>query len=244
METEKPGFDKNHPTAIHIIHVSKKIAKKQVLDDVAIVAPRGKTLAICGPNGAGKTTLIRILLGLLKPDTGSVRMAAALKNCAFQFHSPCLFPDLTLQQNCRFFLFSKNKPLKDRDLAELIEEFGLECTCSARVGTYSRGMLQKADLIRALLEEPEILFLDEPTSHLDPLGKVSVRKILKRRVESGMTLLMTSHLLGEVEKLAHNVCILKDGKVIWGGDPRRDLQGRDLESGFIELVTASQERSQ
>ncbi|HDP95793.1 MAG TPA: ABC transporter ATP-binding protein [Candidatus Aminicenantes bacterium] len=242
METEKPGVDSNHPAAIRISHVSKKIAKKQVLDDVVIAAPRGKTLAVCGPNGAGKTTLIRILLGLLKPDTGSVQMAALPQNCSFQFHSPCLFPDLTLQQNCRFFLSSKNRSLKDKNLVELMKEFNLEGARSGRVGTFSRGMQQKADLIRALLEEPEILFLDEPTSHLDPLGKVSVRKILQRRVKSGMTLLMTSHLLGEVEKLADHVCILKDGKVIWNGEPRKDPQGRDLESRFVELVTASQGR--
>ena len=242
METREPGVASNHPIAIRINRVCKKIARKAVLQDVTLAALRGQTLAICGPNGAGKTTLIRILLGLLNPDTGSVEIAAAAESCSFQFHSPCLFPDLTLQQNCRFFLSSRNKSLKDRELEQLRNEFGLEGAGSARVGTYSRGMLQKADLIRALLEEPKILFLDEPTSHLDPLGKVSVRKILKRRVESGMTLLLTSHLLAEVEKLAGHVCILKDGKVIWDGDPRKDLQGKDLESSFVERVTASRGR--
>ena len=109
-----------------------------------------------------------------------------------------------------------------------------------RVGTFSRGMLQKADLVRALSEEPEILFLDEPTSHLDPIGKVMVREFLKSRVDAGMTLLVTSHLLGEVEKLADQVCILDQGAVAWMGNLQGDLGGTDLESWFVEIVSGSQ----
>lgn len=241
MESRKPEMDSDHPAAIRIENLGKKIAGKQVLQDITLSVPKGRVMAICGPNGAGKTTLIRVLLGLLAADRGRVQVNAPLERCAFVFHSSCLFADLTLRQNCRFFLSSKKQAARDRELNELQAEFGLGSHRDARVGTFSRGLMQKADLVRALLEKPDILFLDEPTANLDPLGKVDVRKILRRRVESGMTLLLTSHLLGEVEKLADRVCILQHGRVIWEGDPSRDLRGGDLESRFIELVGASKE---
>ena len=240
MAKKKSGVTPGDSGSVCVTGLCKSIARKRVLEEVNLEVSSGTAMAVCGPNGAGKTTLIRILLGLLEPDKGYVCMDSDGRNSSFLFHSPCLFPDLTLRQNCQFFLSSRGKNLNSGKFFDLQGEFGLGNERADRVGTFSRGMLQKADLVRALSEEPEILFLDEPTSHLDPIGKVMVREFLKSRVDAGMTLLVTSHLLGEVEKLADHVCILNHGSVAWTGSVQEDLGGVDLESWFVEVVAGSQ----
>lgn len=243
MEKGKQRLDSNDYELIRMSAVSKTIARNPVLRNVNMEVLAGTALAVCGANGAGKTTLIRILLGLLKPDSGSLRSTMHMGNTSFLFHSPCIFPELTLKQNCRFFLNAKGKSLNEGEFSALQVEFGLEREKNDRVGTFSRGMLQKADLVRALIEKPQIMFLDEPTSHLDPLGKILVRDNLRSRVDAGMTLVVTSHLLGEVEKLVDYVCILDGGEIAWKGNVCEDLNGMDLESRFVEIVAEGQGRA-
>jgi len=223
---------------ISVRGVSRWIAGRQVLRQVDLHVKAGTITALCGPNGAGKTTLLRIVLGLIRPDKGEISLGLSRRHVSFLFHSPCLFEELTLIQNCRFFAAARGRRLDSVGLDYWCRELDLKEVMRRRVGTLSRGMQQRADLVRVLVEKPALMILDEPTSNLDPMGKIRIREILRELVAAGCTLLVTSHLLGEMEKLAHQVGILNRGALAWCGDVRQDLESEDLEAKFMAVMAA------
>lgn len=223
---------------IELENISKKIGLKEVLQNLSLNISKGKITAICGPNGAGKTTLIRIILNLICKDNGFIKYYVNLDDISFLFHKDCLFPDLTLKENLEFFLASKGMKLDQNKLIKYSTELDLKHEIKKKISTFSQGMIRKADLIRALMENPKLLILDEPTSDLDPIGKVKIREILKKKIkEQDLTIMLTSHLLSEVEKLADYIYIINKGQLYWEGniqDIKKD--NVDLESKFIELI--------
>ncbi|MCU0289293.1 MAG: ABC transporter ATP-binding protein [Acidobacteria bacterium] len=227
---------------IKLEKIVKNIGRKNVLKGIDLSILPGKITALCGPNGAGKTTLVRILLKLIQADSGNIKYSIPINSISFMLHNNSLFDDLTLIENLNFFLAIKKIPLDHHCLHKYLQILSLKDELRKKVSTFSKGMSQKADLLRALMEKPRALILDEPTAHLDPIGKIEIRKLFKDLVEKdGLAILFTSHLLQEMEKIADNIVIIAEGETKWQGELITLFDnGQDLETKFIEIITGMQ----
>lgn len=230
---------------IETSHLSFGFSKdKNVLNDVNIKIPKGAIYGFLGPNGAGKTTTIRIILNLLKPGIGSVRLfgkqVAGTSNRLFSkigslIETPSLYEHLTGLDNLLITANMRNIP-KIR-VTEVLEIVGLSSDGGTHVKKYSLGMKQRLGLAIALLPAPDLLILDEPTNGLDPKGIIEIRALLLLLSQQhGVTILISSHLLAEIEKLVSHVGILDHGKMLFQGSFKKLQQIRD-ESSIIEIDT-------
>ena len=228
---------------IEIQKLTKKFGKHTVLDNVDLSLEKGQVRAFLGPNGAGKTTTIRVLLGILKATSGSVKVfgqdawhdAVDLhKRIAFVPGDVNLWPNLTGGEVIDLFLSFQgcNHDHKKRDF--FLKRFNLDPTKKCR--TYSKGNRQKVALIAALSSNAELFILDEPTSGLDPLlSKVFDDSILELK-DQGKSILLSSHIMSEVEKLADEVSIIREGKIVKTGSMEEiahAAQGKTIEEIFL-----------
>lgn len=226
---------------LELVDVVKRYGRVRALDGFTMTVDPGEVHGFLGPNGAGKSTAIRILLGLLRHDSGAVRLlgghprrdAVALHaRLAYVPGDVSLWPNLTGGQAIDVLtrLRGHGDP---RRRAELIERFALDPTKRAR--TYSKGNRQKVALVAALASDVELLLLDEPTSGLDPLMEEVFTRCVAEAVARGTTVLLSSHILAEVEKLCDRVTIIRDGHAVRTG-PLADLRaaGRSLEQVFLD----------
>lgn len=179
------------------------------LCDVSFSIGRGEAVGFLGPNGAGKTTTVRIVLGLRRPTSGDVRVAA--RRVGFVLDVPSLYPQLTLERNLDFY--GELLGLGAEAWRERISELGLSDLTRVRVGELSLGMRKRAELARALLGDPDLLLLDEPTSGLDPQAQEAFRRVLRAEVERGVSILMTSHDLFNVQKVCDRFLLIREGKI-------------------------------
>ncbi|MCA0314936.1 MAG: ABC transporter ATP-binding protein [Candidatus Melainabacteria bacterium] len=182
----------------------------------------GVTYGLVGPNGAGKTTTIKLLLGLLKPDGGEIKVLGkpageheALRRIGFLPESPYFYSHLTGREYLTFTgqLFGMQGPALQNRIGELLHLVSMENKAEERTGTYSKGMLQRLGMAAALVNDPDLLFLDEPMSGLDPLGRMDMRKIIIALKEKGKTIFFNSHLLPDVAHLCDKVGVLSQGKL-------------------------------
>lgn len=213
------------PEVIHTERLSRAFNGQPAVRALDLRVPEGSVYAFLGPNGAGKSTTIRLLLGLLKPDTGSIKifglpLATARLQVLYRVgslvESPSLYPHLTAKENLAIpaRLLHRRKSDIDRALATA----GLGDVGRKIVRAFSLGMKQRLGLAMALLAEPELLVLDEPTNGLDPAGIHEVRQLLRAMPsEHGVTVFLSSHLLSEVEQLATHVGILSQGEMLFQG---------------------------
>ncbi len=217
------------------------------LRDVSIDVGTGEAFGLLGPNGAGKTTLVKILLGLVHPTAGSAVLlgepAGSPKSRSHVGYMPERreYPDfLTAAQVLELFgrLLGMDKRERARRIDIVLEEVEMSAWRDHRVGGFSKGMQQRLALAQALLPDPQVLFLDEPTEGIDPLGRVSIRGILRRNLEKGKTLFVNSHMLGEVELLCDQVAILVKGQVRREG-PLSSLQAPNPEYRLV-LATSDE----
>jgi ABC-2 type transport system ATP-binding protein len=193
---------------------------------VSIDVPPGTIFGLLGPNGAGKTTLVKILLGVVYPSSGEARIfgtpstdPAARQRLGFlpENHR---FPEfLTARQMLNVYgqMSAVEKSEREARIPELLERVGLDHAADAKMKTFSKGMLQRAGLAQALLNEPDLLFLDEPTDGVDPVGRREIRDILVWLKDQGKTVFLNSHLLSEVEKVCTQVAILNKGELVRTG---------------------------
>ena len=214
---------------IEVRHVTKMLGGHTVLSDINFQVPNGSVFGILGPNGSGKTTLLRILLGLITPDNGEVMvlgqnplsMTREDKNgIGFVLEDHGLNERLTAYQNIDFFaqVYGLAKEKRRARILELLDKVDLSSYIKKPVGTFSKGMKQRLSLARALIHEPRILFLDEPTSNLDPEGTVYIRNlILRLSGEEGITIYINSHDLDEVERICARIVIMKHGNIMLQG---------------------------
>jgi ABC-2 type transport system ATP-binding protein len=214
---------------IEVSNVTKVLGGRTVLSDINFQVQKGLVFGILGPNGSGKTTLLRILLGLITPDTGEVRvlgqnplsMAREDKNgIGFVLEDHGLNERLTAYQNIDFFaqVYGLAKEKRKARILEMLDKVDLSSYIKKPVGTFSKGMKQRLSLARALIHEPRILFLDEPTANLDPEGTVYIRNlILKLSSEEGITIYINSHDLDEVERICTRIVIMKHGSMMLQG---------------------------
>lgn len=206
--------------------LSKNFRGKPALRDVSFTVERGEIHGLLGHNGAGKSTTLGIILGMVEPDEGEASIggisvqrdqATALKQVGAIFESPAFYEYLSGWENLKI-LAGYSGIFNERAALETVARVGLMKAIKSKVGTYSHGMRQRLALAQALLPEPKVLLLDEPTDGLDPEGIKWFRDfILNLRKERGMTVLFNSHLLAEVEQMCDRVTILREGRLVYEG---------------------------
>ncbi|KAB8190943.1 ATP-binding cassette domain-containing protein [Nonomuraea phyllanthi] len=208
--------------------LSKRYGELVAVEDVGFAIAPGQAYGLLGPNGAGKTTTISMLVGLLRPDAGTVTVGGvdlaedpmrAKAGIGYVPQEIALYPELTGRENLRFFgrLFG----LPRREVAGRIEEVldlvGLTGRADSRLSTYSGGMRRRINIGAALLHRPQVLILDEPTVGVDPQSRKAILDGVERLVEEGMALLYTSHYMEEVERVCDRVAIIDHGRIIADG---------------------------
>lgn len=217
------------PPAIETRGLTKTYQGHAVVDGLSIRVPRGQVVGFVGPNGAGKTTTIRMLLGLVHPSSGEARVLGApitnppayLPKVGALIESPAFYPNLTGQANLRVHC-----RLGGYDLARiplLLKQVGLELAAGQLYKRYSLGMKQRLGIAAALLPDPELLVLDEPTNGLDPAGIHEVRAFMRQLGRQGKTVFVSSHLLTEVERMCDHVIVLDKGRLVFQGTTRQLL---------------------
>lgn len=231
----------NTAIAVQQLHYAY-IPGLQILRGLTLTVPSGAIYGFLGENGAGKSTTIRSVMGLLRPGKGGVRIfgqnpvtskRSAMKNVGALIESPALYDHLTGYENLHIAVTYRRLP-KVR-IGEVVELVGLKKHIRKRVSAYSTGMKQRLGLALALLSDPPLLILDEPTNGLDPSGIIEVRNCLRRLNEQGKTIFLSSHLLSEIERIATMVGIIHEGRTMFEGSIAELQRLKDRESG-VEVV--------
>jgi ABC-2 type transport system ATP-binding protein len=203
----------------------KRYGELVAVDHVDLTVERGDVFGYLGPNGAGKTTSLRMLLGLIRPTEGAVELfgrdplvvgARALDGVAGFVEGPAFYPYLSARKNLELLADYDGKDARS-GIGEVLELVELADRQGDRVGTYSHGMKQRLGIAASLLRRPQLLLLDEPTTGLDPAGMRDMRELVRRLAGEGITILLSSHLLYEVEELCNRVAIVRRGRVVYEG---------------------------
>lgn len=221
---------------LSVRNISKSYGTVKALNSVSLTIEKGSIFGILGPNGSGKTTLLGILLSILKTDEGSfewfdgMEPAAARKHIGAFLETPNFYPYLNAVQNLEINAGIKGVPKEEIDKA--IGLVGLSARKTSLFQTYSLGMKQRLAIGNALLGHPEVLLLDEPTNGLDPQGIAEIRQLILDLQAQGVTIIMASHLLDEVEKVCSHVAILQKGNLLVSGSVEELFQNEQV----IELA--------
>lgn len=202
-------------------HVGKGYDNVPALDDVSLHVDSGEVVGLLGANGAGKTTLMRILTGLTRADTGSVQLldkqppfgVNGLRWVGASLDAPHFYPSLNGHAVLRCLLYTAGLPDEGRASVAL-ERVGLSAAARKKVRKYSQGMRQRLALASALIKEPDILILDEPTNGLDPDGVLGVRELIAEERQRGAALIVSSHRMDEMQRMCDRVVVLHKGKVV------------------------------
>ena len=211
--------------ALRVNDVSKRAKDFQILNHVSFELKRGEIVGLIGPNGAGKTTIIKILVGLTRNYTGEVDLSG-VRDIGCMIETPNFYPYNTGYQNLMYFAGLNG--VGKKKAKELLELLGLTDAADKNVKAYSLGMRQRLGIAQALLKDPDVLVLDEPTNGLDPEGIYEVREYIRKIAdEKNITVLISSHLLGELEKMCDRAIMIKKGEVIqcmdFHGDRKRQI---------------------
>jgi ABC-2 type transport system ATP-binding protein len=231
--------------AIETFGLTKRFGDVVAVDDVNLRVKKGEIYGFLGLNGAGKTTTIRALLGMIKPSSGEVKvLGQTIKSdnpklwgrVGHLVENPSAYPELTLQENLE--IARRLQAVQDMDAVfQMMERFNISQFANKKAGNLSTGNLQRLALSRAMLHNPELLILDEPSNGLDPAGVVEIRELLLQLAgECNVTIFMSSHILAEVEKLATRIGIIHKGKLIEELDADKL---RLLKSSCLKVITKS-----
>ena len=238
---------------ITISNLSKSYGEKEkkvyVVKDVSLVVQKGTVFGFIGPNGAGKTSTIKMLVGLSIPTSGTITIqhgSAEDKNTrqvlGFMPESPLFYQYLTGEEFLDFIATLFRIPNKQEKINHVLQEVNLTAAKNKRIRTYSKGMLQRLGLAQAIINDPEILFLDEPLDGLDPLGRAEVKKIILALKNSGRTIFINTHILGDVSEICDMVGILDNGELLAVDTPSNLSHGHhDLEAAFVHLIQKRRE---
>jgi len=232
-------------TLLAVSGLRKSYAGREVVAGVDFELVAGECFGLLGPNGAGKTTTLRLVLGLAQPDSGSItlldhnvsthaREARTRVGVVPQLDN--LDPDFTVRENLLVYgrYFGMTRLEVEQRLPELLDYAGLTARADARIQTLSGGMKRRLTLARALINDPELLFLDEPTTGLDPQARHLIWERLRQLMLRGKTLLLTTHFMEEAERLCHRLAIMDHGRIISIGTPR-ELIAANIEPEVVEV---------
>ncbi|MBD5467763.1 MAG: ABC transporter ATP-binding protein [Lachnospiraceae bacterium] len=220
---------------IECVELVKSYKKKRVVDNLSFSVKKGEVFAFLGSNGAGKTTTIKMILGLSKIDSGTVKISDGI--CVgYSPETPYFPPFLTGMETLLYYAGIQNIPKANRraEALRLLETVGLEDS-KTKVSRYSKGMLQRLALAQSLLGDPELLILDEPTAGLDALGRHDIIQLVTKLKSLGKTIIVNSHILNDIERICDRGIIIKNGRKM-GEWNRSDDNQRSLEDMFIEFV--------
>ena len=228
------------PVAIEIRDLTKDFpltlrgVKLRAVENLTLSVPEGQVFGLLGPNGSGKSTTIKIILGLLDPTVGECKVFGVPSgrvdsrlNVGYLPEAPYFYRYLSGSELVRFYGRICGVPRKrlDERVKEVIDWVGLSGAAHRRVGTYSKGMLQRIGLAQALVHDPRLIILDEPTAGVDPVGSAEISELILKLKNQGKTVLITSHLLAQIEDVCDRVAILDRGKLILEGS-MNDLVGQ------------------
>ena len=232
---------------VKVERVSRRFGEVVAVDGLTLSLGRGKIMGFLGANGAGKTTTIKMLLGLIRPTSGVVEVLGGdpadekvRAKIGYMPEIATYYPYLNARELLAFYggiCGMDGKTVRIRT-GELIEMVGLVDAAKRPLKTYSKGMLQRAGIAQALLNDPDLLILDEPFTGLDPLARIHFRNLMHRLREQGKTIFFSSHELGETELLCDEVAIMKSGRAVYQG-PVRQLAGdgeKNLERLFLDVL--------
>jgi ABC-2 type transport system ATP-binding protein len=215
---------------------------KRVLHGISFRVRQGEIFGFVGPNGAGKTTTLKVLMGLIRPTAGrasilgrDVGETGARRHVGFLPENPYFYEHLSGREILHFYAKVSGVPARDRrrrvDL--LLDWVGLSSAAEARIRTYSKGMQQRVGIAQALVHDPQVVFLDEPMSGLDPIGRKEIRDLILRLRSEGKTVFMNTHILTDVEMLCDRVAILVGGRIRYEGSPHEVLEGSERETDLV-----------
>jgi ABC-2 type transport system ATP-binding protein len=238
--------------SVQDLHKTYKGAWEPSLSGLSFSFPKGSIAGLLGPNGAGKTTTISILCGLVKADSGQVQLFNLPQNAAHREaikrmigivpQQIALFPQLTARENLEYFgnLYGlRGKPLRDK-IEAYLQRFGLEKNGNKEVHKFSGGMKRRTNIIAALLHDPQLLILDEPTAGVDVQSRSMILEFLRDYNQQGVSILYTSHLLEEAQTLCTEVAVIDQGKLVLQGQPEKLIQQhpecRSLEDVFLHYT--------
>jgi ABC-2 type transport system ATP-binding protein len=220
--------------------------QQKTLDDINLEVEKGSIYGFLGPNGAGKTTTLRLLLGLLKKQQGSIQIFGkefdrhrmeSLKKIGSLIEQPSLYGHLTASENLGIYRKIYGAPKESID--KVLQLVGLPGTGKKKAKQFSLGMKQRLSISVALLHNPELLILDEPTNGLDPNGIIETRELIKKlNKEDGVTIIVSSHILAEIERMATHVGIIHKGKLLFQGT-LGELQNMKSRQSFIQIDTSN-----
>jgi lipooligosaccharide transport system ATP-binding protein len=226
-------------------NLRKSYGDQVVVDGLNLSIPRGECFGLLGPNGAGKTTTLRLMLGLIAPDSGELQLLghavpqqarAARVRVGVVPQIDNLDPDFTVAENLLVYgrYFGISDAVINARMPELLEFANLTHKRDMKVPTLSGGMKRRLTLARALVNDPEVIFLDEPTTGLDPQARHLIWQRLRELTARGKTLLLTTHFMDEAERLCHRLAVMDNGRVISSGSPR-ELIAQNIEPQVVEV---------
>ena len=225
MRANKDGM------AIQVQHLNKFIGKQHILKDICLTINDGEVVGLLGPNGAGKSTLMKILVGVWDATNGELQVP---KSIGFLPEQNPLYEEMYVREYLRFFVGLRSQGPKDQDkiVEELIERVGLTAEANKRVGQLSKGYKQRVGLAQAMIGDPELLILDEPTTGLDPNQLEDIRALIREMGEQ-RTVILSTHILQEVKQMCTRVVIINHGE-IKVDKPISEIQ--DLEETFKQAT--------
>lgn len=235
--------------ALELVHVSRRFGEIVAVDDVSFTVRRGQIVGFLGANGAGKTTTLRMILNILKPDSGEVYVfgkapePVSLRQVGYLPEERGLYRRMRASASIAYFASLKGLPVKEANLRakSLLEYFGLASSARSRIEGLSKGMAQKVALIAAIAHDPDLLILDEPFSGLDPLNQDVLEKLIREKIRQGKTVLFSTHTMMHAERLADRIVIINKGRIRFDGTqkearaslPRRVRIAADMDIGFL-----------
>ena len=221
--TRRTGEPPRSSLAVATTGLTKRFGERTVVDGVNLAIPRGSVCGFVGPNGAGKTTTIRMLLGLIRPTAGSgtilggdlARPASYLSRVGALIESPAFYPQLSGLDNLK--ALARLGQIAPSAIIPALERTGMTDRAHDRYRSYSLGMKQRLGIAAALLPAPELLVLDEPTNGLDPGGILEMRGLIRSFADDGITVLVSSHLIAEIEQVCDHVVMIRGGRLVHQG---------------------------
>jgi len=230
---------------LKVTGLSKRYGDTEVVRELDLTVQRGECFGLLGPNGAGKTTTLRLLLGLIEPDAGRIELAGlpvpaqareARMRVGVVPQMDNLDPDFSVRENLVAYgrYFGMNRAAITARVPELLDFAGLASKADAQIAQLSGGMKRRLTLARALVHDPDILFLDEPTTGLDPQARHLIWQGLRRLIAAGKTIVLTTHFMDEAERLADRLAILDHGRIVVEGAPRALIESH-IEPAVVEV---------